>query len=519
MNLVKDPWISVLALDGKHRSVSLRESFAEGDKIADLALNPCQRIAVMRLLICIAQAALDGPADETAWAACRPRLRDAALAYLDKWRPRFELFGEDAFLQVDGIEMPEEIEDQKPLSTLDILSASGRSGQSSLWDHAVGHDFGKAQEPAGTAMNLLCCHCFSTSGRVGKANWQGTTYVKSAGVSPCHNYLHTFILGDNLSDSIYLNLVSKKTVASSVVFDGEDRWGRPIWENMPAGPNDDLGILRAARTYLGRLVPLSRLTRIVQHKDVSWCVHGPPPDKLKMERLPFFREPSATVILGRDGSEHYIRVAPERHAWRELEAILTITRASSPRVGGPLAFYRMTSLATRKGYSTIWVGGSAKGDEECKVDDMVDWRIPVPNALIGSTLLATYASGVDFANDGESRLQAGIKEYRKERVRIKSRGSADSIHSEASPDLARTLYWSALDRNCRILADTAADPAASLDTAWLPRICAAMHAAYERACPHETPRQIQAYAFGLRHLRMRPADRRADSLRTQEKPE
>ena len=74
MNLVKEPWIPVVMQDGKPARVSLRDAFAKGEDIADLAANPCQRIALMRLLICVAQAALDGPKDEEDWLACKPRL-------------------------------------------------------------------------------------------------------------------------------------------------------------------------------------------------------------------------------------------------------------------------------------------------------------------------------------------------------------------------------------------------------------------------------------------------------------
>ncbi|HON48891.1 MAG TPA: type I-E CRISPR-associated protein Cse1/CasA, partial [Kiritimatiellia bacterium] len=103
MNLVKEPWIPVVMQDGKPARVSLRDAFAKGEDIADLAANPCQRIALMRLLICVAQAALDGPKDEEDWLACKPRLVPAVLSYLDTWQHRFNLFGEHAFLQVDGL--------------------------------------------------------------------------------------------------------------------------------------------------------------------------------------------------------------------------------------------------------------------------------------------------------------------------------------------------------------------------------------------------------------------------------
>jgi len=44
-------------------------------------------------------------------------------------------------------------------------------------------------------------------------------------------------------------------------------------------------------------------------------------------------------------------------------------------------------------------------------------------------------------------------------------------------------------------------------TAWGQSVWRAARAAYERACPHETPRQIQAYVLGLKTLFAAPAVR------------
>ena len=60
MNLTIDKWIPVVWHDGRHDSVSLNDVFLSGDKICDLSVRPHERIALMRLLVCIAQAALDG---------------------------------------------------------------------------------------------------------------------------------------------------------------------------------------------------------------------------------------------------------------------------------------------------------------------------------------------------------------------------------------------------------------------------------------------------------------------------
>ena len=66
MNLTLDPWIPAVRADGTRDLFSLHALFAEAHTLRDLAVKPHERIALMRLLLCITQAALDGPADEDA---------------------------------------------------------------------------------------------------------------------------------------------------------------------------------------------------------------------------------------------------------------------------------------------------------------------------------------------------------------------------------------------------------------------------------------------------------------------
>ena len=95
MNLVDDPWIPVTTKDGASRSVGLMELFEDAETLADLAVEPAHRIALMRMLIAIAQAALDGPEDDAEWRSCRTRILPATRTYLGKRRGLFNLYGED----------------------------------------------------------------------------------------------------------------------------------------------------------------------------------------------------------------------------------------------------------------------------------------------------------------------------------------------------------------------------------------------------------------------------------------
>src|SRR5437667_4242497 len=82
MNLTIDPWIPIVWLNGRSGIVSLSDAYARGEEIRDLAVRPHERIAVMRLLICIAQVALDGPANRDDWKACQWKIAAAAVVYL-----------------------------------------------------------------------------------------------------------------------------------------------------------------------------------------------------------------------------------------------------------------------------------------------------------------------------------------------------------------------------------------------------------------------------------------------------
>ena len=94
MNLIGDPWIPVLDADGKSATVGLRELYERAHEIRDLALQPPQRIAVTRLLLCITHATLDGPEDEDDWRAfstCADRLSVGAPVDQTSWRKRHRI--------------------------------------------------------------------------------------------------------------------------------------------------------------------------------------------------------------------------------------------------------------------------------------------------------------------------------------------------------------------------------------------------------------------------------------------
>src|SRR4030042_4539697 len=92
MNVACDPWIPVVTGTGERKLASLNDVFAKGENFADLAVRPHERVSLMRLFLCVAHAALDGPKNYAEWCDVPMRLPEAALKYLKHWKDSFELF-------------------------------------------------------------------------------------------------------------------------------------------------------------------------------------------------------------------------------------------------------------------------------------------------------------------------------------------------------------------------------------------------------------------------------------------
>ena len=287
MNLTIDPWIPALRADGRRDLFSLQDLFAQAHDLRDLAVKPHERIALMRLLLCITQAALDGPADEDAWEQSQPLIQPRVRAYLERWLGSFELFGNGPrFLQLRNLKPGKESDEGNAATKLDLTLATGNA--STLFDNDAG-DL-RSLQSARSAINLVTFQCFSPGGRIGIALWNGIETIGkgSSKHAPCNpsSMVHTFMLGESLLHTLHLNLLSRETVTDNF---GPNRWGQPVWELPVEKTEDDAAINNATLNYLGRLVPLSRAVRLDDFGTTIILANG-----LEYPIYPVFREATAT---------------------------------------------------------------------------------------------------------------------------------------------------------------------------------------------------------------------------------
>ncbi|MDY0000738.1 MAG: type I-E CRISPR-associated protein Cse1/CasA, partial [Polyangia bacterium] len=204
-NLVDEPWIPVTGVG----RVSLRQVF-EDPQYRSLGGNPVQRIALMKLLLAIAQAAAT-PADDKAWRELGAEgLARSCQAYLDRWHESFYLYGERPFLQMPDIRAAE-------LKSFGAVLPEVCTGNTTVLNHGQVEPKLDDGEKALLLVSLMAFALSGkktdnsvvlTSGYAGKRNDKGKPSSGKPGPAVAHlGLLHSFLVGCNLQETLWLNLL------------------------------------------------------------------------------------------------------------------------------------------------------------------------------------------------------------------------------------------------------------------------------------------------------------------------
>ena len=485
MNLINDPWIPAVGQNGNSQPYSLQELFAKAHELRDLAAKPHERIAIMRLLLCITQAALDGPSDETDWEECRDSIQPRVKDYLEKWKTKFELFGDaERFLQVSNLKSGKTIDQGTSTTKLDLSLASGNNP--ALFDSSAGEK--RSVAVARCALNLLTFQCFSPGGRIGVAKWKGkdTPGKGSSNHAPCvpSSMLHALLLGDSLLDTVHLNLLTKELVG-----DVYSRFGKPVWEQLPADSDDQTASENASLSYLGRLVPLARCISLAEDGKSVILANG-----LDYPIFPSYREATATIIQKKN-ELGLMPASTGRSLWRQLAPVTIRRRSSSDAMSGPLALIHEVPFSE----VALWVGAFVT--DKAKIEDVLEAHYRLPRSMFDAPGRAAYERGVNYAETAESTLTQAVKVYASElKVVPPAYGKA------------RQHFWTGVEQGLSALFDVARNltPEESLPASgWGMTVRAVVLDAYQQTCPRQTPRQIQAYALGLRRLNVTQKSKKA----------
>lgn len=529
MNVGFDPWIPVVTVTGERKLASLCSVLTEGEKFADLAVRPHERVALMRLFLCVAHAALDGPKDYDEWREVPKRLTDAALKYLTEWKDSFELFHKDRpWLQVAGLSKSKagntfstDTEDWTPVSKFNFSFATGSN--STLFDHEGVMSSGRDIPLCETIVSMVTFQCFSVGGLIGQVFWNGTRCgelanpktengpVKSAD-GPCvpSSMIHALLRGENLLGTIHLNLPTHEDIRFSY---GERDFGKPIWEMMPTSLSDTVRVENATASYVGRLVPLTRVIRLHSFGERMLIGDGLP---YLSFTAGFPQEPSATVTVKRN-ERTLLSYRPSKAIWRELAAV--VVKRSAEGTGGPLS---LRAIQDGESYDLVI---AALARDKATIVDTIESVFHIPAHLSTPSGTITYEAEVKTAETLASRLGWAVEEYRKEidggwEGRLKGAGPSKGALKAKLHSIATIHYWTTVEKNLEFLMThieaIGTDNAIPSREAWRKMLFVTACDAYRIACGQETPRQMRAFAKGWQKLTTKKDEPETDTQETKE---
>ena len=441
-NLTGDPWIPVLRRDGRRSEVPLLELFERGGEIVDLAVPPADRVALTRLLLCIVMRSLPNPPEYYAdWLELTPELiAKHAAEYLRKWRDAFDLYGDRAFLQVNGLERQNNASQDK----LDFTLASGNNH--TLFDHDAAED-GRPHSDAWLARKLLVSQSFSTGGTIGQNIWNGVPVPNSSGASPLMegSPLHVFCLGQNILDTLRLNLIPQAEL-------NKIKLGIPVWEDSPDGPAK---AQEFDTTLFGRLVPISRAVKLTGDSSRVTVAEA-----CRYSKQPKFIDPYLSNKKSKDKKAEeknlYLGIYPDRHPWRELESLLTLAGPGSGVT--PPKNLLVKKYLPRESILRLWCGGVAA--KKANYTFTGEWTLSLPVWKISRSefMLELF----DFTKNAERiddvlkkhihKFWDTLSEIRKAEIKVAA--GRDRAKADAGRE-----YWSRLNRAVpRFLADEDGEP-------------------------------------------------------------
>ncbi|MGC1329031.1 type I-E CRISPR-associated protein Cse1/CasA [Pseudomonas sp.] len=479
-NLIDEPWIPV----ADRGRVSLRQVFSEPDYRA-LGGNPVEKIALMKLLLAIAQAAAT-PEDDEAWRAMGAHgMARRCVEYLDLWRDRFDLYGERPFLQMPAIASAE-------LKSYGTVLPEIATGNTTVLNQ------GQVERPLTDAKKtvlLVCLMGFALGGKKadnsiilspgyeGKRNDKGKPSTSKPGPSVAHmGLLHTLLQGGNLWQSLWLNVVTRERVEQSQRY--PMGVGTVPWEQMPAG-EDDAVARQLRQSLVGRLVPLCRFCLLAEnglhysegiaHPNYKDGVCDP------------------TVAVNWSGKDpKALWVNPEKRPWRELTALLGFLAQQQG------AGFQCLQLAAGVGRASecveafaIWSGGlrvsSNAGEQYASgTDDFVESVIWLQSAALGDFWFAQLQAEMAALDELAKGLYGRVLAYFKTQLVDGGDLAAQATH----------LFWQLCERDFQSLLEACDQSEANLATRRQLRHRFADYAqqAYDHYCPKDTARQLDAWA-------------------------
>ncbi|NTU67617.1 MAG: type I-E CRISPR-associated protein Cse1/CasA [Chlorobiaceae bacterium] len=503
-NLIDEPWIPVI---GKGRA-SLGEIFSD-PTLPALGGNPVQKIALTKLLLAIGQAACTPESTEELEKLDVETFHVECLRYLEKWYDRFWLYGEKPFLQMPSVKKLIEERKQRELKSAPSApvrkkEAAEKQAELNAFPRPIGMGFypdmpaenntilsqfqiAETSDPAGMALFVVTLMNFALGGKRIEKNltplspgFMGKSVSAKAGPSIGNyiGYLHSFLTGPALLDTLLLNLLSREQISANPYW--KFGLGTPPWELMPEGETCPVAT-NLNGSYMATLVALSRF--VLLEGEGIYYVEGLQYPSHKEG----WREPGMMVQF-QDNQPKVVWVDPDKRPWRELPSMLAFL-GNNANSGYECQFikYGLARAKQRHQQIGIWSGGlrvsANAGDQSVKQDnDFVESLILFDSTAIDELWYSRFQQEMARLDRFSKMVYSATKKY----------FASQNMDGGALASNATALFWQLSERRFQELVDACYEPAR------LPAIGKTIAAlalqSFDAFCPKETARQIDAWA-------------------------
>ncbi|MFI3272493.1 MAG: type I-E CRISPR-associated protein Cse1/CasA [Pseudomonadota bacterium] len=474
-NIIDEPWIPVADAG----LVSVRAIFSQKD-LRVLGGTPLQKIALFKLLIAIAQAA-STPQDDAEWDEIGPQgMAERVLTYLEKWHDAFYLYGDKPFLQMPAVEKAE-------LKSYQFLKPETTSNNATvLTQWQVVYPMSDAERALYLIQNMSLC--FGSRNVDEKAvlskGVKKTVIAKPGPALGKNGFLHSFLMGSNLRETVWLNIHTQEDIRRNRLF--ENGLGTAPWEKMPYG--EDCEIAQSLKTSLmGRLVPLARFYLFMDTE--MHFVEGIQHPDIQSK----YADPSVAVVSS-DKTTNGLDCVPEKKPWRSLTALLSFLNRESANISVECLQLKIAMRLLR--YAKIesfavWSGGAS-----VKVNSGNQYISGMYGMVESEAHLTLHCINKEEwfprlhkrmleLEEISSELSSSTKNYYDELKFENKSGYVKKVQS---------LYWQSAEFYFNELLEACLEDEDIGRLVVMKKIIDAATEAYSIVCPQDTARQMQVWA-------------------------
>ena len=446
-NLIDERWINTAS----HGKVSLADVFTT-PTITGLSGRYFDTFPTLRLLLAIVQSAYTPSNERERRKLGIDGMVKNVVSHLHQHHDAFYLYGESPFLQMTGLV------DAKLKRFGVVMPGVMMNSRTRLTDAHYGHALDDSDKALMVVRMAVCAlggkqmdnsvvltPDYPHKTRNGKPMLNTQCSPANGG----YGYLHSFVVGPTLLDTLYLNWLTEKEIEATGLFD--NGVGAPPWVSPVIGEAcDNAKMLQTS--YMGRLLPMAhfclldtdgiRITEGIRHLGVHDGMFD------------------LSMTTGITGNKRFALKNDLVHTpWQHLGALLAFIDANQHDAGCLQLKFGLKKAKIMGHSYGVWCMGvklsNQSGEQYFSAgDDTIDSRFVLPSTYDKGQWFEIYQEEIADLKSVERKIAGAIKRYFKLH---KNREDDDKRIGQSQANNAVAHFWRLCNRHAQALINDCED--------------------------------------------------------------